>query len=74
LRQISGMTAGTDRFTLDYGDRKAISWVATTGGLDSGDMRDLMDRQRRAPLPGSPCTARGPTKIGLGPLTAPMEG
>jgi putative transposase len=35
-------TAGKNRFPLDYCDRKAISWVATTGGLDSGDMRDLM--------------------------------
>jgi len=59
LRQISGMTAGTDRSTLDYCDRKAISWVATTGGLDSGDMRDLMDRQRRAPLLARQLTAGG---------------
>jgi putative transposase len=29
-------------FTLDYCDREAISWVATTGGIDSGDIRDLM--------------------------------
>jgi putative transposase len=29
-------------FTLDCCDREAISWVATTGGIDSGDIRDLM--------------------------------
>jgi putative transposase len=29
-------------FTLDCCDREAISWVATTGGVDSGDIRDLM--------------------------------
>src|SRR5262249_31583919 len=29
-------------FTLDCCDREAISWVATTGGIDSGDVRDLM--------------------------------
>jgi transposase InsO family protein len=29
-------------FTLDCCDREAISWVATTGGLDSGDIRDLI--------------------------------
>jgi len=28
--------------TLDCCDREAISWVATTGGIDSGDIRDLM--------------------------------
>jgi putative transposase len=29
-------------FTLDCCDREAISWVATTGGIDSGDICDLM--------------------------------
>ena len=29
-------------FTLDCCDREAISFVATTGGIDSGDIRDLM--------------------------------
>jgi putative transposase len=29
-------------FTLDCCDREAISWVATTGAIDSGDVRDLM--------------------------------
>jgi putative transposase len=29
-------------FTLDCCDREAISWVATSGGIDSGDIRDLM--------------------------------
>ena len=29
-------------FTLDCCDREAIAWVATTGGIDSGDIRDLM--------------------------------
>jgi putative transposase len=29
-------------FTLDCCDREAISWVATTGGIDGGDIRDLM--------------------------------
>jgi len=29
-------------FTLDCGDREAISWVATTGGINSSDIRDLM--------------------------------
>jgi putative transposase len=28
--------------TLDCCDREAISWVATTGGINSGDIRDLM--------------------------------
>ena len=60
-------------FTLDCCDREAISWVATTGGIDSGDVRDLMiesvERRfglvNRLPLPiewlsdnGSPYTAR----------------
>jgi len=29
-------------FTLDCCDREAISWVATTGGIEAGDIRDLM--------------------------------
>ena len=29
-------------FTLDCCDREAISWIATTGGIDGGDIRDLM--------------------------------
>jgi transposase InsO family protein len=29
-------------FTLDCCDREAIAWVATTGGIDSSDVRDLM--------------------------------
>jgi putative transposase len=29
-------------FTLDCCDREAISWVATTGGINSSDVRDLM--------------------------------
>jgi putative transposase len=29
-------------FTLDCCDREAISWVATTGGINSADIRDLM--------------------------------
>jgi putative transposase len=29
-------------FALDCCGREAISWVATTGGLDGGDIRDLM--------------------------------
>jgi transposase InsO family protein len=60
-------------FTLDCCDREAISWVATTGGINSGDIRDLMleriERRfglvTRLPMPiewlsdnGSPCTAR----------------
>jgi putative transposase len=60
-------------FTLDCCAREAISWVATTGGIDSGDIRDLMieSAERRFglvnPLPkaiewlsdnGSPYTAR----------------
>jgi putative transposase len=60
-------------FTLDCCDREAISWVATTGGISSGDIRDLMlesvERRfglvDRLPKPiewlsdnGSPYTAR----------------
>src|SRR5437660_10610697 len=29
-------------FALDCCDREAISWVATIGGIDAGDIRDLM--------------------------------
>lgn len=29
-------------FTLDCCDREAISWIATTGGIDGSDIRDLM--------------------------------
>jgi putative transposase len=29
-------------FTLDCCDREAISWVATTGGIEGNDIRDLM--------------------------------
>jgi putative transposase len=29
-------------FTLDCCDREAIAWIATTGGIQSGDIRDLM--------------------------------
>jgi putative transposase len=29
-------------FTLDCCDREAIAWVATTGGITGGDIRDLM--------------------------------
>jgi putative transposase len=60
-------------FTLDCCDREAISWVATTGGIDGGYIRDLMiesvERRfglmNRLPIPiewlsdnGSPYTAR----------------
>ena len=60
-------------FTLDCCDREAIAWVATTGGIDIGDIRDLMvvsvERRfgpaNRLPLAiewlsddGSPYTAR----------------
>jgi len=60
-------------FTLDCCDREAISWVATTGSIDSSDVRDLMiesvERRfgliDRLPAPiewlsdnGSPYTAR----------------
>ena len=60
-------------FTLDCCDREAISWVATTGSIDSSDVRDLMiesvERRfgliDRLPAPiewlsdnGSPDTAR----------------
>jgi putative transposase len=29
-------------FTLDCCDREAISWIASTGGIEAGDIRDLM--------------------------------
>ena len=55
-------------FTLDCCDREAISWVATTGGINSSDIRDLMiesvERRfglvTRLPLPLNGCrtTAR----------------
>lgn len=60
-------------FTLDCCDREAISWVATTGGINSSDIRDLMIESvehrfglvNRLPVPiewlsdnGSPYTAR----------------
>jgi putative transposase len=60
-------------FPLDCCDREAIAWVATTGGIDSGDIRDLMIQSvearfglaNRLPAPlewlsdnGSPYTAR----------------
>src|SRR6516162_1867094 len=69
----SAATMARIAFTLDCCDREAISWVATTGGIDSGDVRDLMiesvERRfglvNRLPLPiqwlsdnGSPYTAR----------------
>lgn len=59
-------------FTLDCCDREAISWIATTGGITGGDIRDLMvesvERRfgplNRLPVPiewlsdnGSPYTA-----------------
>jgi putative transposase len=65
-------------FTLDCCDREAISWVATTGGIDGGDIRDLMidsvERRfglvNRLPMPiewlsdnGSPYTARETRKL-----------
>ena len=65
-------------FTLDCCDREAISWVATTGGIDSGDIRDLMiesvERRfglvNRLPVPiewlsdnGSPYTASETRKL-----------
>jgi len=44
-------------FTLDCCDREAISWVATTGGINSGDVRDLMiesvERRFGLVIPGS---------------------
>jgi len=44
-------------FTLDCCDREAIAWVATTGGIDSGDVRDLMtesvERRFGLVIPGS---------------------
>jgi putative transposase len=60
-------------FTFDCCDREAISWVATTGGINSGDIRDLMSESverrfgpvNRLPVPiewlsdnGSPYIAR----------------
>jgi putative transposase len=65
-------------FTLDCCDREAISWVATTGGIDSGDICDLMidsvERRfglvKQLPIPiewlsdnGSPYTARETRRI-----------
>jgi putative transposase len=65
--------AGQDRLHLDCCDREAISWVATKGGIESGDIRDLMIESLerrfgladRLPTPiewlsdnGSPYTAR----------------
>jgi putative transposase len=65
-------------FTLDCCDREAVSWVATTGGIDSGDIRDLMiesvERRfglvNRLPVPiewlsdnGSPYTAHETRKL-----------
>ena len=65
-------------FTLDCCDREAISWVATTGGIDSGDIRDLMIESvkrrfglvSRLPVPiewlsdnGSPYTASETRKL-----------
>ena len=35
-------------FTLDCRDREAVSWVATTGGIVSSDIRDLMIRASSA--------------------------
>jgi putative transposase len=66
-------------FTLDCCDREAISWVATTGGINSGDIRELMiesvERRfglvDRLPVPiewlsdnGSPYTASETRKLG----------
>jgi putative transposase len=66
-------------FTLDGCDREAISWVATTGGIDSGDIRDLLSDSverrfglvTRSPMPiewrsdnGSPYTARETRRLG----------
>ena len=66
-------------FALDCCDREAISWVATTGGINSGDIRDLMidSVERRfglvhqLPSPiewlsdnGSPYTASETRKLG----------
>jgi putative transposase len=60
-------------FTFDCCDREVISWVATTGGINSGDIRDLMSESverrfgpvNRLPVPiewlsdnGSPYIAR----------------
>jgi putative transposase len=65
-------------FTLDCCDREAISWVATTGGIASTDVRDLMIESvehrfglvNRLPAPiewlsdnGSPYTARETRKL-----------
>jgi putative transposase len=65
-------------FTLDCCDREAISWVATTGGIEGGDVRDLMtlsvERRfglvNRLPVPiewlsdnGSPYTAGETRKL-----------
>jgi putative transposase len=75
-------------FTLDCCDREAISWVATTGGIDRRDIRDLMiesvERRfglvNRLPVPiewlsdnGSPYTAGETRRIGLSPCTTPIE-
>jgi putative transposase len=66
-------------FTLDCCDREAIAWVATTGGIDGGDIRGLMidsvERRfglvNRLPMPiewlsdnGSPYTARETRRLG----------
>jgi putative transposase len=74
-------------FTLDCCDREAISWVATTGGIDSGDIRDLMigSVERRfgllnqlpAPIEwlsdnGSPYTARETRRLARD-ITTPIE-
>jgi putative transposase len=40
-------------FTLNCCDREAIAWVATTGGIDSGDIRDLMNQTRLEHLSSS---------------------
>ena len=44
-------------FTLDCCDREAICWIATTGGIEGGDIRDLMVQsveQRFGPVESLP--------------------
>ena len=59
-------------FTLDCCDREAISWIAITGGIEGGDIRDLMVQsveQRFGPVDSLPTPIEWLSGNGL-PYTA----
>ena len=75
LRSLATTASGCASFTLDCCDREAISWVATTGGIEGSDIRDLMVEsvERRFGLVNRlPTPIESPQSNGMAEVRIPM--